>query len=61
MSDLLTAVALIFVIEGVLYALFPDFMRKILAEALKLPVSSMRMGGLIAVVIGAGLIWLIKG
>ena len=61
MTDLFTALALVLVIEGALYALFPTTMRRVIAEALTLPENQMRAAGLTAAVIGVGLVWLLRG
>ena len=60
MKDLLTALALVFVIEGVLYALFPTRMREMVAQLLALPDQVIRTTGLAAAVIGVAVVWLIR-
>ena len=57
---ILTAIALVFVIEGLLYALFPDAVRKMLAMALALPPEKLRVYGIGMVLTGASFIWLIS-
>lgn len=57
MLALATAVALILIIEGGLYALFPNAMRRMLAEVMRAPEATLRNAGMIAVAIGACLIW----
>ncbi|MCB9989708.1 MAG: DUF2065 domain-containing protein [Rhodospirillales bacterium] len=52
-----TAIALIFVIEGLIYALFPDFVRKMMAMAVMLPVSRLRLFGGMMVLTGGCIIW----
>ncbi len=61
MSDLATAVALVLVIEGVAYALFPDAAKKMMAIAIEQPSSMLRNLGLTAAALGVGLVWLIRG
>ncbi len=61
MLDFLTAVALILVIEGAVYALFPDGMKRMMEQVLTLPASSLRSAGLAAAVLGIFLVWLIRG
>ena len=61
MLDFLTAVALILVIEGAVYALFPDAMKRMMAQVLTLPDGSLRWAGLAAAVLGIFLVWLIRG
>ena len=61
MRELLTALALVLVIEGLLYAAFPEQMRRMVVSLLELPASTLRVGGLIAAVIGVGIVWLLRG
>lgn len=61
MRDLLTAVALVFVIEGALYALFPVGMRDMVARMMHVPDSTLRRCGLVAVAFGVLVVWLIRG
>ena len=58
--ELLTAIALIFVIEGLIYALFPDRIKQMMAIALATDPRSLRGFGLGMVVVGAVLIWIIQ-
>ncbi|HWK48219.1 MAG TPA: DUF2065 domain-containing protein [Stellaceae bacterium] len=60
MQDLATALALAMVIEGVLYALFPEPMRRALATVLKQPAGALRLGGLGAVCLGFAWVWLLR-
>jgi uncharacterized protein YjeT (DUF2065 family) len=60
-DDVLTALALVLVIEGLLYALFPTAMRQALALALAMPVDRLRTVGLIAAATGVGIVWLLRG
>jgi uncharacterized protein len=61
MRDLFTAVALVFVIEGILYSLFPEGMKRMVAQVTVLPSSALRITGLVAAVIGVAAVWLIRG
>lgn len=61
MMDLATAVALVFVIEGVLYALFPEAMKRMMAAVLDQPVTVLRTAGVIAAVMGVGIVWILRG
>jgi uncharacterized protein YjeT (DUF2065 family) len=61
MDDLLTALALVLVIEGTLYALFPEGMRRMMAQMLDLPEQRLRIAGLAGVVIGLVAVWLMRG
>ena len=61
MTDFVTAVALVLVIEGALYALFPDGMRRMMRGALEMPPTVLRNGGIVALLIGSAIVWLIRG
>jgi len=60
-ADFVTAVALILVIEGALYALFPEGMRRMMRGALELPPTLLRNGGVAALLIGFAIVWLVRG
>ena len=49
------------VIEGVLYALFPDGMKKMLIQVLNQPPSLLRGFGLLLAAIGLVVVWLVRG
>ena len=57
MTDLWSAFALLLVIEGVLYALFPQTMRRALAVVLTMPEHNLRLGAEAAVAVGVVLVW----
>ena len=61
MSDLLTAVALIFVLEGLVLALFPATPRWLYAQLKELPPDRLRGFGLGAIVFGVLVLWLLRG
>lgn len=52
--------ALILIVEGLIYAIFPDKMKALLIYMVEVPVATLRSGGLIAAVAGFGLIWLLR-
>jgi uncharacterized protein YjeT (DUF2065 family) len=58
--DLVIAFALVLVIEGLLYALFPDAMKRMMVSVMSLPSSSMRSAGLLSAIVGVGIVWLIR-
>jgi len=60
MADLLTAIGLAVAIEGLLYALFPNAMKKMMLQVLAQPQSSLRTAGLVAAIAGVGIVWLIR-
>ena len=61
MDDFLTAVALVLVIEGGLYALFPEGMRRMMIQMQEIPESRLRAMGVIGAVIGVVAVWLLRG
>ncbi len=61
MEDLLTALALVLVVEGALYALFPDGMRRMMAQLQSIPDQRLRIMGLVGVVVGLIGVWLMRG
>jgi uncharacterized protein YjeT (DUF2065 family) len=61
MSDLVTALGLALAIEGILYALFPDAMRKMMAQLLSQPPTVVRTSGLLAAAVGVVIVWLVRG
>lgn len=60
MNDIVRALGLVLVIEGLLYALMPGHVRKMMAMANELPPDVLRFGGLFAVTAGVGLVWLAR-
>jgi len=61
MDDFLTALALVLVIEGGLYALFPEGMRRMMAQLQEIPEGRLRTMGVIGAVIGVVAVWLLRG
>jgi len=61
MDDLLAAMGLVLVIEGALYSLFPDAMKKMMASAMTQPSGTLRAVGLATAVVGVGIVWLVRG
>ncbi|MEC8205007.1 MAG: DUF2065 domain-containing protein [Pseudomonadota bacterium] len=51
---------LVLVVEGVIYALFPQGMQRMMTQALEMPASTLRTGGLVAAVAGLTVVWLIR-
>ena len=60
MWNFATALALVFVIEGMLYALMPEAMQRMALQMAGLPVAVLRVTGLIAATLGVAAIWLIR-
>jgi len=61
MDDLFTGLALVLVIEGSLYALFPNFMRELSLKVREISPATLRTVGLVAAVAGVALVWLVRG
>lgn len=61
MSDLLVGFGLVLVIEGLLWALFPNVAIRLLASAAAAPQQSLRYAGWAAVAAGLAIVWLIRG
>ena len=60
MNDLWTALALVLVIEGALYALFPEAMKRAAARALMVEPQALRLAGLAAACVGVVVVWLVR-
>jgi hypothetical protein len=61
MRDLATALALVLVVEGCLWALFPETMKRAAERSLALPASTLRVGGLAFAILGVLAVWMIRG
>ncbi len=59
-SDLLTGLGLVAVIEGLVLALAPLRFEDLLEAFRQMPVETRRMLGLIAVAVGVGLVWIAR-
>ncbi|MER8487322.1 DUF2065 domain-containing protein [Mesorhizobium australicum] len=61
MQDFLAAIGLVLVIEGLVYGGFPRLAKKLAGEVLSMPENALRIGGLAAIAIGVGVVWLVRG
>ncbi|MBL0374410.1 DUF2065 domain-containing protein [Rhizobium sp. KVB221] len=61
MNDVLTGLAFFLVIEGLLYAAAPSFVKKLATVLPMIPERQLRTTGLIAMALGVAGIWLIRG
>lgn len=61
MTDFFAAIGLVLVIEGIVYSGFPVLARKLAAEVLSTPENVLRIGGLVAIAAGVGVVWLARG
>lgn len=60
MADFVTALGLVLVIEGALYALFPEAMQRMMARAMELPPATLRIAGLVAALVGFATVWALR-
>lgn len=58
-EKLVLALGLVLAFEGALYALFPTFLRAMLAQMEKVSDTELRIGGLVALTSGVVLVWLL--
>jgi uncharacterized protein len=59
--DFLAAIGLVLVVEGLVYGGFPGLAKKLAGEVLSMPENTLRVAGLIAIAVGVGLVWLVRG
>jgi uncharacterized protein YjeT (DUF2065 family) len=57
---ILTAIGLVFVIEGVIYSLFPNGMKRMMVLALGVPAGRLRSMGLGMALFGFCIVWLVR-
>jgi uncharacterized protein len=60
MEDFLAALALLFVIEGLLFAAFPNATRRAMLEAAKTPDDMVRKIGIVCAVVGIAGLWVVR-
>lgn len=58
-EKLFLAIGLVLAFEGALYALFPTFLRSMVRQIDMVSDQALRIGGLIALAAGVGLVWMI--
>jgi uncharacterized protein YjeT (DUF2065 family) len=61
MDDFLVALGLVFVIEGLLFAGFPDAARRASATIASTPDQTLRTIGIASAVLGLAVAWLVRG
>ncbi len=54
-----TAFALMFIIEGLLYAVFPDQMRRVMAQLFTMPPAQLKIAGIAMIFFGVSLMYLL--
>lgn len=60
LRELGLALALVLVIEGLLYALLPGAMRKVMALQSAQPIGLLRWTGVASVAAGVGFVWVVR-
>jgi len=60
-TGLLQGVAVVLALEGIAYALAPEAMRRGLVMLIQASEQRLRIGGLIAAVLGVGIAWMLNG
>ena len=60
MSDFLVALGLVFVIEGLVFAAFPEQAKRAMASVLESPESSLRAVGIGSAILGVLIIWIVR-
>lgn len=60
-QEIVTALGLVFVIEGLLWAVFPAYGRKLLEAIADQSANELRIAGVVAIAVGVGIVWLVRG
>ena len=60
MLDLIAALGLALAVEGILFAAFPDGMRRAMYEAAHSPSDRMRIVGILSAVAGLAIVWIVR-
>jgi uncharacterized protein YjeT (DUF2065 family) len=61
MSDVLVAIGLVLVLEGLLWAAAPHLAIRLLATAAQTPEQALRVAGAAAIAVGVVIVWLVRG
>jgi uncharacterized protein YjeT (DUF2065 family) len=61
MTGIATAIGLVLALEGALYALFPDLMKRMAQQVALSPADTLRIAGVISAAIGVALVWVVRG
>jgi len=59
-KELLFILGAVLLVEGILYTLFPDAMRRMMIQVIQMPENAVRYSGLAAAVIGFCVIYAVK-
>jgi uncharacterized protein YjeT (DUF2065 family) len=61
MIDFLTGIAFFLIIEGLLYAAAPSFVKNLAALLPTIPQQQLRVSGLLAMAVGVTAVWFLRG
>lgn len=61
MQDMLVGLMFVFVVEGLIYALFPNGAKKMALQVQNMSDGNLRVAGLSAMAIGVAGVWLVRG
>jgi len=61
MSDFLAAIGLVFIIEGLIFAAFPEAAKRAMSSVLETQDGSLRLIGVGSAIIGLVIVWLVRG
>ena len=61
MAELVAALGLVLVLEGLLYALAPDLAKRLAESVRDIPSDTLRTGGIAALALGVAVVWLARG
>ena len=60
MTDLIAALGLALAVEGILFAAFPEAVKRAMIEAAQAPGDRMRLVGILSAVIGVVIVWVAR-
>ncbi len=60
MTDFLAALGLVFVIEGLIFAAFPEAAKRAMTSVLQTPDVTLRLIGIGSAIIGLVMVWLVR-
>jgi uncharacterized protein len=61
MTDFLAAVGLVFVIEGLVFAAFPNAAKRAVAAMIVTPDQGLRVIGIASALFGLAVLWMVRG
>mgnify|MGYP003632629046 FL=1 len=59
--EIISAIGLLLAVEGALYAAFPGYMRRVLASLSVQPDQALRVAGLLSLISGVVIVWMVRG